>query len=264
MKMKGKKTLIGIVGFMTPILFGVMALLLLTACYEYHCCPKIRADSITFPSVVCHPDCPGGGKITVYYTVEFRKKDELCDPKNYNISIYNVTKDEMLPPLVFQKAKTGVYTGKEDIGLDSYTEFELRATGDEECGVAKRKFTVKVIRPGQIERHKLIFTDQKEWQYPQVEWTKRIYFGPGIIVYGVANENKAFGIDVDHRTLHASLAKSGTSGDTVLLAPPPQDIIYADGDWKVSLNEYQYKEYADGGKQPVEMYIMVQCYCPEK
>ena len=262
--MNGKKVLIMIGVFLTSILFGALLLLHLTACVPPRCCPEINEDSIIYPYFICHPDCPGGGEVRVYGSLAFKKEGEFCEPpERFRIYIYNLTKGEELPPLKIDKAKVGVYQFDTRFKLKTDTEFELRAVGEEDCGTARKKFKIRVLVPGQVERYHLVFTEQKEWPKAKDSgWKKLLAFGQWIAVDKVTNEND-FMVDVDHKTLLLQLPKRGDKGSTFLV--DHQDLILADGYWTVKIPfESEFGEYANLGKPPIKVDIDVRCQCSRK
>jgi hypothetical protein len=254
--------LIAISALATSVLFGALILLALSACDGPHCCPRIDADSIIYPSVICAPDCPGGGELAVMGTATFRRGEEFCDPDKFRIYIYDVTNGRELPPLKLDKAKPGVYSFKQILRLDTNTEFEVRAVGDKECGVASHKFTVTVLKKGEITRSHLVWTGQKSWPLSNLEWKKTAYFGPGTYVDKVANMN-GFTVEVDHAGLKAELVEAGAPGTNTYLVPS-QDKIEANGDWTVRIpSETEYKKYSTLlGKPPIKIDVDVRCDCP--
>ena len=170
MKSKGSRITIGV--SVAAVFLGLSVLLILTACGGPGCCPRISKDNITVDEWVCPAYCPGGGKTTVFYSVEFWRETEFCEPPaNFRIYIYNVTEGKELPPLTFGTVKTGVYTGKQEITLERDTEFELRAVGDAQCGLKSEKFPVKVVNPDNIVEL-LRFTEKLDW--PANKWSMTI------------------------------------------------------------------------------------------
>jgi hypothetical protein len=258
--MKTRSLLILISTAVTCALFAGLLYLPLVGCDEPHCCPKLDADTIIYESIICQADCPGGGEIVAMGSFNFEKEDELCDPDDLEVLIYNITKGEELPPITPGKAKKGVYTFKQKIMLDEDTEFELRVVGDKECGVARQKFNVRVLRKGEDEWHHLIFTEQKSYPLKDLEWTRLIHFGPDIVVDRVGNANE-FRIDVDHNVLHLQLMERGTPQNAYLA--DPQTKVGAGGYWTVKIpTESDYKKYSSLGKPPIKVDINVRCDCP--
>ncbi len=259
--MKNNRILIAIAALMTSALFGGLILLSFSACDGPHCCPRIDPDSLIYASVICAKDCSGGGEVTVMGTATFKRDEELCDPADFRIYIYNVTKKQDLEPLKLDKAKPGVYSFKQTIRLDENTEFELRAVGDKECGVAHKTFTVTVLKKGDITTSHLVWTGQKSWPLANLEWKKNGAFGPGIYVDRVSNMN-GFTVEVDHAGLQAELVEAGAPG-TNIYSVPPQDKIQASGDWTVRIpTETEYKKYSTLGKPPIKIDVDVRCDCP--
>jgi len=252
MKSKGSQITIGV--SVAAVFLGLSVLLILTACGGPGCCPRISKDNVTVDAWVCPAYCPGGGKTTVFYSVEFWRETEFCEPPaNFRIYIYNVTEGKELPPLTFDTVKTGVYTGKQEITLERDTEFELRAVGDAQCGLKSVKFPVKVVNPDNIVEL-LRFTEKLDW--PANKWSMTINTAPGVLLYQIVNINK-FDIEVHHLGLNASMA----AGDTWTAQAGQK--LSANGLWEVEIpTRIEYDKYQNEGMPTAGVDAILRCDCP--
>jgi hypothetical protein len=267
MNMKSKKVLITLAVLMTLMLFGVLIYLPLTgsgcnggAPPPSPCCPKIDANSFTYTSVICSPKCPNGGKVEVYGSLEFYSKEELCaPPKDFRISIYNVTDGKDEPPLEINPGKQGVYAFKTTFDLDHDAEFELHATGDKDCGTARQKFKVKVLEPEEYFYYDIKYTEKKNaFSAPFVEWKRHEIFGSSLLLDSVLNEND-FKIHADAVYLKADLSKKGDPGDRTWNS---QKKMYATGDYAVQIDEFAFAKYVNLNKPEIVLRVGVKCDCP--
>ena len=120
--------------------------LFLTACGD-PCCPVIKKAEAEFPWV-CQIGCPGGGKWRFDFQVEFQKPNgELCTPaKEFTLTLKNLTLDLEPQEMTWTNPSPGVYKGSVDLGIAADTEYEVTASGGDECqGTGARQFTVNVV-----------------------------------------------------------------------------------------------------------------------
>ena len=257
--MKNRKILFVFAALMTLILFGILVYIPLTGCDGPHCCPKVDENSITHTSIICDPTCPGGGKVEAYGTLEFYRAEEICEPPaDFRIYIYNVTDAKEEAPLDIQNANPGVYSFKAVFKLDHDATFELRAIGDKECGTKSQTFKVRVLKKDEIETSHLKFTEKKNWPLKNLVWNRHVYFGSGIVLDTVSNEN-GFKVDVDAVYLkNQHLMKKGDAGDK---AYPPKTMS-ATGEYIVRIpDEPSYKIYAGQTPPVIDLALVVRCGC---
>jgi len=217
------------------------------------CCPRAVAFVAQDPWV-CPPQCPGGGKTRISYTVEFLREGEPCKPpKEFTIYIRNLTDDIALPPLIWDNPKVGVYSGFVDITLQKDTAFELKAKGgDLVCGEVSGKLTVKVVDEGDFHGIKI----SGRLDPPNCTLAGGyVPFGPGVLIDHIYNPT-------DYRI---RVTKDGA--DEFINSGEPgygfKDKA-ATGNWSLSLNPNDCSTYANLPKeeQVLEIVVYLKCNCP--
>lgn len=182
------------------ILCGLLVIALLTSCpgsMPQHCCPKIKAFKVSDPWV-CPERCPNGGKTRISYEVEFWKENELCiPPKEFTISIRNVTDDVDLEPLKLDNPKLGVYSGTKEVSVKRDTEYKLTAKLDDQvCAEVSESLKVYVINGDKKHDYKSICISGKAALPDCVPKGGFVPFGPGVLIDYVYNAS-SFKVRVD-------------------------------------------------------------------
>lgn len=185
-------------------LTGALAFLYLVNCNGPKCCPNITEFTADH-EWVCPAKCPGGGTVTINYTVEFWKEKERCQPpENFKILIKNTTDNLELPPLKWDNPQVGVYTGSLTIHVTKDTTYALLATGEQECGGASKELTINVVDKGDSQ----VIHFHGKFDPPRLtalEFNTNT-FSPGIKISGTTIDNingltpqiQRFGLNVSH------------------------------------------------------------------
>lgn len=257
-----KQTLLSIAVLLTVLLAGALIYIPLTGsgCDDPPpCCPIINANSIVYPSVICHPDCPGGGSVDVYGNLKFLRGNELCDPDSgFTFYIRNITDKINYPDMQIDKdPKTGLYAFKTNFPLAHDAEFEIHGKGVKDCGKANVKFKVNVLGKDDSKVEHLVFTEKKPSS--NLVWSRNLYFGPGIILELIENQNNfRTYVSIDNGT-KIFLEKTGDPKDYHEFYPA--QIRNAAGTYTVSIPEYDASIYNSVPNPQVVLSLRIRCNC---